>query len=154
MCIRDSHKGLNSVIDYSSYKTEVYHNSVLQIGYAVNGEECFTLPHGHDDHGKNVAAYYWWIFPNLMLNFYPWGLSINVVLPDGVSATKVMYYGMVGDSNKSGQGAGGDLDTVEHEDQWIVEACNRGMKSKLYLRGRYSPSMEKGVHHFHRLLTD
>ena len=148
------HKGLNSVIDYSSYKTEVYHNSVLQIGYAVNGEECFRLPHGHADHGKNVAAYYWWIFPNLMLNFYPWGLSINVVLPDGVSATKVMYYGMVGDSNKSGQGAGGDLDTVEHEDQWIVEACNRGMKSKLYLRGRYSPSMEKGVHHFHRLLTD
>ena len=148
------HKGLNSVIDYSNYKTEVYRNAVLQVGYASKGDDCFTLPPEHPDFGSNIAAYYWWIFPNLMLNFYPWGLSINVVMPNGVNETKVIYYGMVGDQNKSGRGAGGDLDTVEHEDQWIVEACDRGMKSVLYQRGRYSPSMEKGVHHFHRLLTE
>ena len=147
------HKALNSVIDYSKYQTELFDNSVLQIGEGQEGEVCFDIPLGHQDHGRNIAAYYWWIFPNLMLNFYPWGISINVVLPQDVDETKVAYYGLVSDSTKIGIGAGGGLDTVEHEDQWIVESCNRGMKSSLYKRGRYSPTMEKGVHHFHSLLT-
>ena len=50
-------------------------------------------------------------------------------------------------------GAGGDLDKVEIEDQEIVEATQRGVLSKSYERGRYSPKMETGVHHFHRILT-
>jgi len=148
------HKGLNSVIDYSNYETEVFDNAVLQIGYALEGEESFDIPPNHQDYGKNIAAYYWWVFPNLMLNFYPWGLSINVVIPNGVSSTKIAYYGLISDDSKLGIGAGGNLDTVEDEDQWIVESCNKGMNSPLYQRGRYSPSMEQGVHHFHRLLTE
>ena len=28
-----------------------------------------------------MAAYYAWLFPNLMFNVYPWGLSVNVVQP-------------------------------------------------------------------------
>jgi len=148
------HKALNSVIDYSTYQTELFDYAVLQIGEGQEDEICFEIPVGHQDHGRNIAAYYWWMFPNLMLNFYPWGISINVVLPQDVSKTKIAYFGLVSDSSKIGTGAGGELDTVEHEDQWIVESCNKGMKSILYERGRYSPTMEKGVHHFHRLLMD
>jgi len=29
----------------------------------------------------------------------------------------------------------------------------RGVRSRIYRRGRYSPTREQGVHHFHRLLT-
>ena len=39
------------------------------------------MPNDHIDHGKKIAAYYFWVFPNLMLNFYPWGLSLNKVIP-------------------------------------------------------------------------
>jgi phenylpropionate dioxygenase-like ring-hydroxylating dioxygenase large terminal subunit len=42
---------------------------------------------------------------------------------------------------------------VEREDEEIVEQVQRGIRSRLYQRGRYSPSREQGVHHFHRLLT-
>ena len=42
---------------------------------------------------------------------------------------------------------------MELEDEAIVEQVQRGMQSRLYDRGRYSPSRETGVHHFHRLLT-
>ena len=148
------HKTLNSVIDYTSYQTELFDNAVLQIGEGQEVGDCFEIPEGHQDYGRNIAAYYWWIFPNLMLNFYPWGISVNVVDPLNVSQTNITYFGLVCDSSKIGIGAGGELDTVEHEDQWIVESCNIGMESKLYQRGRYSPTMEKGVHHFHRLLTE
>ena len=35
----------------------------------------------------------------------------------------------------------------------IVEQVQRGVRSRLYDRGRYSPVREQGLHHFHRLLT-
>jgi choline monooxygenase len=50
-------------------------------------------------------------------------------------------------------GAGGDLHRVEMEDEEIVESAQRGVKSRLYHRGRYSPRRETGTHHFHQLLA-
>ena len=50
-------------------------------------------------------------------------------------------------------GAGADLDRVEREDESVVECVQQGVRSRIYERGRYSPSREQGVHHFHRLLA-
>ena len=44
------------------------------------------------------------------------------------------------------------VDKVEQEDEEIVEAVQKGVKSRAYDRGRYSPKREIGVHHFHLLL--
>jgi phenylpropionate dioxygenase-like ring-hydroxylating dioxygenase large terminal subunit len=44
------------------------------------------------------------------------------------------------------------LDRVEREDEAVVESVQRGVRSRLYHRGRYSPTREQGPHHFHRLL--
>ncbi len=89
-----------------------------------------------------------------MLNFYPWGLSVNLVQPEGPRRTRVAFRAYVGDTTKLGKGAGGALDRVEAEDEAIVEAVQRGVRSRLYRRGRYSPTRERGVHHFHRLLGE
>ena len=43
---------------------------------------------------------------------------------------------------------------VEREDEAIVEAVQRGIRSRFYSRGRYSPRWEAGVHQFHRLLGE
>lgn len=148
------HGDLHGVLDYDSYSTELFEGGVLQIGIANEGEACFDLPESSPDFGKKIAAYYYWIYPGLMLNFYPWGLSVNVVSPISVDRTRIVYHGFVGEKSMLGKGAGGDLDKVEAEDQEIVEATQRGVSSKSYERGRYSPSKEKGVHHFHRILTN
>lgn len=147
------HKDLNSALQYNQYETELFENGVLQLGIAQEGVPYFEIPEGHEDYGKNIAAYYWWIYPNLMLNFYPWGLSLNIVKPLTVGTTEICYYGFILDEKLLGKGAGGDLDKVEMEDQFIVESCQLGMNSSSYQRGRYSPTMERGVHHFHRILT-
>jgi choline monooxygenase len=99
-----------------------------------------------------VAAYYYWLFPNLMLNFYPWGLSINVVKPLAIDRTRVSFISYVWDESKLEQGAGAALDRVEREDEAVVESVQRGLRSRLYGRGRYSPRHEAGTHHFHLLL--
>ncbi len=75
------HNSLNSVLDYSGYKTELFRYSNLQTGISKSGEDCFELPDSSPDFGQNISAYYFWIFPNLMFNFYPRGLSVNIVRP-------------------------------------------------------------------------
>lgn len=147
------HEGLNKVLDYGSYTTELYEHCNLQIGYADDDTEVFDLPEGHPDQGRKVAAYYYWVFPNMMFNFYPWGLSINVVKPIELNRTKVSFLSYVYDPKKLGKGAGTELEKVEREDEFVVENVQKGIRSSFYKAGRFSPEREQGVHHFHRLLA-
>jgi choline monooxygenase len=89
-----------------------------------------------------------------MLNFYPWGLSVNLVEPIGPARTRVRFRTYVRDRALLGQGAGGALDEVEMEDEAVVQTVQRGLRSRFYSKGRYSPSREQGVHHFHRLIGE
>lgn len=147
------HKGLSSSIDYKNYTYEIFEYSNLQIGIVKEGTEVFNLPAGHIDKGKRVGAYYFWVFPNMMFNFYPWGLSFNIVNPLAPELTKVSFKTYILDVSKLDKGAGAQLDTVEREDEEIVERVQKGVNSMLYKKGRYSAKMEKGVHHFHKLLS-
>jgi choline monooxygenase len=101
-----------------------------------------------------IAAYYFWLFPATMLNFYPWGLSLNAVRPLGRDRTQVIFRSYVAEPALCEKGAGAALDRVEAEDEAVVEQVALGVKSRLYARGRYSPAREQGVHHFHRLLAE
>jgi choline monooxygenase len=146
------HASLNEELDYANYVTELLPRGVLQTGAAEGAADAFELPRGCADEGKRIAAYYYWFFPNLMFNFYPWGLSINIVRPLGVELTRVSFMTYVWRPDRLDRGgAGAGLDRVEREDEAIVEATQRGLKSRFYGRGRYSPARETGPHHFHRL---
>jgi choline monooxygenase len=147
------HEGLNKVLDYGNYTTEIYDHCNLQIGYTDEATEIFDLPEDHIDYGKNVAAYYYWVFPNMMFNFYPWGLSVNVVRPLNIDKTKVSFITYIYDKTKFNKGAGSNLDKVEREDEFVVENVQRGVRSSFYKAGRFSPTREQGVHHFHLLLS-
>ncbi len=148
------HNSLNSVLDYSGYKTELFRYSNLQTGISKSGEDCFELPDNSPDFGQNISAYYFWIFPNLMFNFYPWGLSVNIVRPLKKGLTKVSFLTYVWKESLMEKGAGSGLDKVEREDEAIVENVQKGINSQIYDRGRYSASRETGTHHFHSLIAE
>jgi choline monooxygenase len=151
------HAGLAGALDYGEYRTEVFRWSNLQVGVASGGEDVFDLPSSSPDYdlqkaGKKIAGYYFWLFPNTMLNVYPWGISVNIVRPLAPDRTRVSFLSYVWDPARLEGGAGAALDRVEREDEAVVESVQRGVRSHLYHRGRYSPTREQGVHHFHRLL--
>ena len=148
------HAGLNQVVDYGSYSSELFRYANLQLALAKPGEHAFEPPAGSPDHGRRIAAYYWFVFPNLMLNFYPWGLSLNVVQPQAIDRTRILFRSFIHDASRLDEGAGSGLDRVEAEDEAIVHAVQRGVRSRFYRHGRYSPTRERGVHHFHRLLCE
>ncbi len=146
------HARLNEVIDFGNYKTELFDNGVLQVGFSKDEKHCFDLPESSPDYSKNVAAYYFFIFPNMMFNFYPWGLSINIVKPVSINQSKISFLNYVWNENKLNNGAGADLHTVEMEDEEVVQNVQRGIRSRFYKYGRYSVAREQGVHHFHRMV--
>lgn len=148
------HSGLNAVIDYGEYTTELFRYSNLQLGIAKGGEDCFDLPSFSADYGKNIAAYYFWVFPNMMFNFYPWGLSVNIVQPVSIDQTRVSFFTYMWKEEKYNRGAGSDLDKVEMEDEEVVQNVQKGIRSRFYDHGRYSVTREQGTHHFHRLIAE
>ncbi len=163
------HKSLNEVIDYGTYTTETFRYSSLQT--ALSEPLAPLLPEqgwpkagvegaagGQKDVLRNsandVAARYLFIFPNLMFNFYPWGVSVNVVRPVSPSKTIVEFLTYVSDESLLDKGAGADLHGVEMEDEAVVESVQKGIRSRFYSHGRYSPTREQGTHHFHTLIAE
>lgn len=132
------HPRLMQALDWKRYRYELHEWGNLQLGL--------------DENGRNVAHYFW-LFPNLMLNFYPWGLSLNLVLPLAPARTRVLFRSYVAQPELLGRGAGGELDSVEMEDEAAVKSVQQGLRSRTWRGGRYSPEHERGVHQFHRMLA-
>jgi len=146
------HPSLNQAIDYNTYSTELFPYSSLQLGLGKTGEQLFQIPEGHKDADKKVAAYYFWVFPNMMFNFYPWGCSVNIVKPIKPDLTRVSFRTYIWKPELFDSKAASMLEKVEREDENIVEQVQQGVQSRFYKSGRFSPDREQGVHHFHCLI--
>ena len=58
------------------------------------------------------------------------------------------------DESKYNSGAGGLIDKVEREDEFVVEQVGKGLESRYYKTGRFSAIKEQAIHHFHTLIAD
>lgn len=153
------HRMLNKAVDHESYATETFRYSSLQTAFPARGGSGDKKNSESDGIAENTfadgaLAYYLFVFPNLMFNFYPWGISVNVVKPITPEKTVVEFLTCVSDETRVGVGAGADLHRVEMEDEAIVESVQRGIQSRFYSQGRYSPTHERGTHHFHTLIAE
>lgn len=146
------HPGLRAALDPSDYKVELTSGGVVQVGYARDGDPCFEPTGEHPEAGRRVAAWYVYLFPSTLLNFYPWGLSANVVTPLAPKRTRVDYYRWIADAALLERGAGSGLDRVELEDQAVVERVQRGIDARLHRGGHAAPRLEDGVLHLRHLI--
>ncbi len=146
------HPALGDALDFKNYRYELFDYCNLQVGVAKEGEPCFDLPEGHVDFGKRIYAYYFWLYPNLMINVYPWGISLNYIQPLDHQNTKVIFrtYQFEGTEFSFEDN---NIDKTELEDEAVVESVQKGIQSRYYHSGRFSATMEKCVHHFHSLVS-
>lgn len=147
------HPALNEALDFKNYDYEIFPYCNLQIGIADEGEPCFDIPETSPDFGRKVYAYYFWLFPNLMLNFYPWGLSLNIIKPLNHQETLVSFRTYRFKDEPFNRTVN-NLEQTELEDEAVVESVQLGIQSRYYQSGRFSPTMERAVHHFHGLVAD
>jgi choline monooxygenase len=147
-----AHKGLSSVIEYTSYTIENFDRACLQ-----------SSPLSSDSKSeKGVAAtrqgraFYLWLYPNFMVNAYEGVMDTNLVLPLAVDKCAVVfdYYfsDVSGKALKRNQASIKVSEKVQDEDMAICDAVQKGLASRAYLAGRLSVRREAGEHLFHRLL--
>ena len=148
------HPALNESLDMKAYETKIYDKAVLQIGRASNNEACFDIPSNQPYHAEQIYAFYFWLFPNIMINVYPWGISLNQIIPVSLDQTIIKFRSFVLPGADPKQIARTAIDETEMEDEEVVLQVQQGLKSRYYRYGRFSPTMEMGVHHFHLLLTN
>ena len=148
------HKSLAAALDVGGYETVLTDYGSVQIGRVGSDSTALNLSADHPLATERVGALYFHLFPNTLINVYPWGVSINHVNPVAVDQTEVIFRSYYWDETLRDQGAGADLHRVEMEDECVVEAVQEGIRSRLYTRGRYAPLHEQAVHHFHRIWSE
>ena len=146
------HKGLDSVLDYSNYTIENGARFCLQSSPIVTeGAEPET-----GAVRKGERAFYYWIYPNFMINYYDGVMDTNLVIPHGVDATEVIfdfYFPDVSEAARERNQASIDVgQRIQDEDVAICKSVQRGLNSRAYQAGRLSVRREAGEHLFHRLL--
>ena len=148
------HPGLAGALDYAHYRTENSGNTSVQIS-PIKPSDDPTV--GKVRTGDN--AYYWWIFPNLMINLYQGVMDTNLVLPLGPDRCQVIFDFYFADT----EGAEAQrfieqsievAHQVQLEDMEVCEQVQRGLKSRSYDTGRFSVKRESGGYHFHQLLAE
>jgi choline monooxygenase len=148
------HKGLNSILSFKDYTVECFDRVCLQasaIDTTSPGREAMTA-----SVRKGRAAYYW-LYPNLMLNWYEGYLDTNLVLPLGTDRMKVIfdfYFADVGEDARARNAQSMSVsERIQDEDHAICESVQKGLASRAYGAGRLSPKREAGENLFHRLLA-
>jgi len=149
--------GLADAVDLGTYKTELFDHAVLQWVYASDPEDGFDpalLPERFaDPKGRRVFALWWFVFPNLTLNYYPWGLSVNVYAPTRwrPDRTTFHWYHLVHDAAAYEQRDRRWLSAqVDAEDLEALAQVHHGLRAPGTPRGRFAPTEELAAHWFHR----
>lgn len=143
------HPELCDILDLHAYKTE------LSTYYSLQHSPIAAASNPY--HVERGDAYYFFVFPNLMLNILPDRLQTNSVLPTGPDRCVVHFDYFYRDltSKRARDRIADDLaysDRVQREDAEICERVQEGLSSRSYDRGRFSVECEQGVYHFQRLL--
>jgi choline monooxygenase len=147
------HKGLNSVLDYTHYTIENGERYCLQSSPMVASEEDTQVAVTR----QGDRAWYFWLYPNFMINIYEGVMDTNLVLPLGPGKCRVIFDFFFADispeRHEYNTASIATSDKVQDEDVAICESVQRGLASRVYGAGRLSVRREAGEHLFHRLLA-
>lgn len=151
--------GLSEAIHLDSYKTELHGHSALQWAYAQDPKDGFDpkiLPARFRNGDKRVFALWWFVFPNLTINVYPWGVSINCYMPtrDPQRTLFLWYHWSWDDQKYARRDDAWQMKAVDDEDVDALGQVARGVTSGYAPRGRFVPDQEMGPHWFHRLVYE
>jgi choline monooxygenase len=150
------HPGLAGVLDYSQYRTEVFDRTSVQSSPLRPTETAGDAATAQVRTGDR--AYYWWVFPNFMLNLYQGIMDTNLVLPLGPDQCRVVFdfYFADAETPEAKRFIADSIavaDRIQQEDVGICEDVQRGLASRSYDTGRFSVRREAAGYHFHRLLA-
>jgi phenylpropionate dioxygenase-like ring-hydroxylating dioxygenase large terminal subunit len=148
------HKGLDSVLDYSTYTIENGSRFCVQSSSMVTtGADARTGAVRTGD-----RAFYVWLYPHFMINCYAGAMDTNLVIPRGPDRTDVIFDYYFADVSEAARSRNLESiavsEQIQDEDVAVCASVQRGLSSRAYETGRLSVRREAGEHLFHQLLYD
>jgi choline monooxygenase len=145
------HAGLNSILEYTDYTIENFERFCLQSSPIDASVQSMTA------NVRKGKALYYWVYPNLMLNWYEGYLDTNLVIPLGIDRVKVIFEFYFDDISEGrmerNRQSMAVSEKIQDEDHAICESVQRGLSSRAYGAGRLSVRREAGENLFHQLLA-
>jgi choline monooxygenase len=143
------HPDLAGVLDYKEYVTTTHGHTALQSSPLVPA----TGDAGRTRTG--TAAHYWWVYPNFMLNHYAGVMDTNLVRPIGPNRCEVLFdFYFTADADPAFVADSlAVADRVQAEDAGVCDDVQRGLHSRSYVAGRFSPKRENAGYFFHQTLA-
>ena len=132
------------------------HREIDVKGYAVRAEGSVVTHHAPSRPRVTAPVYdgLWaWVFPNVALNVYGDGLSIERMLPVSRNEMRIEYLFLFAEGANR-EAALAMCDEVTAEDRAICEAVQENLEAGIYDRGRLSPRHEAGVFYFQSRVRD
>jgi len=145
--------GLADIIDMKSSMTTVHNEYVQQIGYCKSPDQGFgsdIIPFNAT--GQRVFALWFFIWPNLAVSIYSWGISLRLYMPDIQDPLKtyIYLYRLVWDESKF---TGYDEFLAERigiEDYSAIARVADALKSPILPDFEIYPEIEKGIAWFYK----
>ncbi|XP_031480265.1 choline monooxygenase, chloroplastic isoform X2 [Nymphaea colorata] len=149
-----AHGALAAGLELETYSTMVYERVSIQRC------ESMQIERGDDFDRLGSKALYAFIYPNFMINscrYGPW-MDTNLVVPTGPSKCQVIFDYFLESGSKEGETfirrSLEESERVQMEDITLCEGVQKGLESQACFRGRYAPTREKAMHHFHCFLHE
>ncbi len=137
--IGEVHPALTKLIDTKQYRA------------FISKKQKYVIQTAPAKNGSYSSGDWIWIFPNVALNFYPNGCSIERMIPTSATTMHLHYTFMfapsVGEEERK-SGFDGSMLLTE-EDRLICQNVQKNLQSGLYVAGPLSPKHENGVFRFH-----
>ena len=151
--IHSVHPELNRAVQFKQYRV-------------TNKNNLYSIHHAPSRSSQSDQEAFLWvyIYPNLAINLYEKGYSVEHILPVGKGQTMLSYHFFVrsspdlrGAADRAAEAKESMLRTlaVTNEDKLICEQVQQNLDAGIYRPGFLSPSMENGVAFFQgRIRTD
>lgn len=144
------HPELCAIIDSDQYHYE------LSAQYSLQHS---PISSDQNPYGAMGTAFYYWIYPNIMLNIFPGRVQVNSVVPRGPNKCDVIFDFYYENPAAAATITRGEIDIkfselVQAQDAAVCFAVHRGLASGTYYKGRLVPSQELAVQHFHDLVRE
>jgi choline monooxygenase len=143
------HPELCELLDMDNYKTVVNDWQILQDSPLIDKESIYQ--------GGDEKAWYFFVYPNMMLNILPGRMQLNQILPLNERNCLVHFDYFYTEEILRQHPNLPTLDSaysnkVQAEDCEICEHVQLGLQSSAYEAGRFSVETEQGVYAFQNLV--
>jgi choline monooxygenase len=145
---RVHHESLYRKIDMRGYTVQKTEAGILQTAQARIQSDAWLYRE------TPIYAAWWFVFPNIAINLYAWGASLNIWYPgETPNETRMIWFHLVTNSNHYGAVDQAFQNAIDAEDVRLIQRIAQYGEGRPSERMQFIPEADMALHWFHRKVS-